>query len=120
MLFCSSSKDVSKRILNVKSTNRLLTCWFNTALNLLAVSPKFQRRGVGALLVQYGLDIADRDGIESYLESTKPGYNLYKRSGFEDHSMINLEIGKWTDVEGEILPFPVMIRPAQGKGNLRN
>lgn len=70
--------------------------------------------------MQYGLDIADRDAMESYLESTKQGYKLYTGLGFEDRSMIKVEVSKWSGVEDEVLTYPVMIRPIRRKGNLPN
>ncbi|KAK2765098.1 hypothetical protein FQN54_008797 [Arachnomyces sp. PD_36] len=89
-------------------------------LNVLAVSPKHQRRGIGALLIGYGSDIADKEGVETYLESTPPGYELYKRNGFQDVGTISLDIGKWSGKEGEMYVIPKMIRPAQGKEPLLN
>jgi hypothetical protein len=70
--------------------------------------------------VQYGLDIADKHKIESYLESTKAGYNLYKRVGFEDVGTVDIDVSKWTSVENDIYTFPVMIRPAQAKRDQLN
>ncbi|KAK2768735.1 hypothetical protein FQN54_000591 [Arachnomyces sp. PD_36] len=85
------------------------------SLNLLAVSPKHQRRGAGAVLVKYGTDIADKENIEAYLESTQDGYSLYKRTGFQDRGFVELDVSKWSGVASDIRRFPQMIRPAQGE-----
>jgi GNAT superfamily N-acetyltransferase len=55
-------------------------------LDLLGTDPEHQRRGAGALIVQYGCDIADRDGIPSYIDSSVQGKPLYEKFGFKDLS----------------------------------
>lgn len=53
-------------------------------LLLLVVDPSVQRGGIGARLQQEGLDMADKDGLDCYLETQKPE-NLvyYRRFGYE-------------------------------------
>ena len=61
---------------------------FNTRLCIalagLGVSPKHQRRGVGAALVRWGLERAKEDGRDTYLIATGPGRKLYLGLGFRD------------------------------------
>lgn len=52
-------------------------------LALLCTDPAHERRGAGSLLVNWGCDKADKLGIEVYLESSKKGYPVYERKGFE-------------------------------------
>ncbi|KAL2351639.1 acyl-CoA N-acyltransferase [Cryomyces antarcticus] len=52
-------------------------------LHILATLPSHHRRGAGALLLREGLDRADNEGIEAYLEASKMGKPLYERFGFE-------------------------------------
>ena len=53
-------------------------------LMMLGVSPDFQGEGIGGKLIQPVLDLADRDNIPCYLETTTPGgVRFYKRRGFE-------------------------------------
>ncbi|KAK8038803.1 Acyl-CoA N-acyltransferase [Apiospora rasikravindrae] len=49
----------------------------------MAVEPKYQRKGVGTLLLNWGIDVAERLGVPIYLEATIPGRNFYKRFGFQ-------------------------------------
>ena len=53
-------------------------------LLLLVVDPSVQRGGIGSRLQQEGLDAADNDGLDCYLETQKPE-NLvyYRRFGYE-------------------------------------
>ncbi|KAK1827212.1 acyl-CoA N-acyltransferase [Podospora conica] len=50
----------------------------------LGVSPKHQRKGVGAALVRWGLERAKEDGRDTYLIATAPGRTLYLGLGFKD------------------------------------
>lgn len=63
--------------------------WF---LPLMGVDPFMKRKGIGAALMQHGLDTCDRDGTIAYLESTKPeNVPFYDRFGFKPHA--TLEVG---------------------------
>ncbi|WP_035991336.1 GNAT family N-acetyltransferase [Leptolyngbya sp. KIOST-1] len=53
-------------------------------LMLLAVSPRYQRQGVGHQLMQPGLEGSDRVGQPCYVEtSTEGAVRFYQRHGFE-------------------------------------
>lgn len=59
------------------------------------------------MLVEWGCDQADRDGVEAYLVAALPAISLYKRFGFES-------------VESETLPEgyirTYMVRPRKEVG----
>jgi len=52
-------------------------------LAVLAVSPKFQRCGVGAALMEWGLDTARKENVPVVLEASIAGTGLYTKMGFE-------------------------------------
>lgn len=55
-------------------------CW---SLQLLGVSPQFQRQGVGSLLLQPALKTSRQMGIPCHLEtSTESAVHFYQRHGF--------------------------------------
>ncbi|KAL2157967.1 hypothetical protein VTH06DRAFT_4776 [Thermothelomyces fergusii] len=63
-------------------------------LSLLACSPSFQRRGAGSALMAWGVNLADRLGLPSRLEASPVSYSLYKKFGYEDMAVLDLEITK--------------------------
>jgi ribosomal protein S18 acetylase RimI-like enzyme len=52
-------------------------------LATLAVSPQFQRRGIGLMLLNFGLEIASREGVPVTLEASLTGQFLYTKAGFQ-------------------------------------
>lgn len=64
-------------------------------LKSMAVHPDYQRRGIAQRLVQAGVDLADRDGADAYLESSVAGRRLYERCGFETNKEIPFLDGKY-------------------------
>lgn len=53
-------------------------------LAYIAVDPAHRGKGLGTALMNYSLDICDRDHIPAYLESTNAAnLSIYKRHGFE-------------------------------------
>jgi GNAT superfamily N-acetyltransferase len=49
--------------------------------HVIAVSPKYQRRGVGQLLMGFGIDIARKTELPIYIESSQVGVRLYEKMG---------------------------------------
>ncbi|KAF2266266.1 acyl-CoA N-acyltransferase [Lojkania enalia] len=66
-------------------------------LDLLAIDPKYQGRGIAKELVQWGLDKAREEGVCASVVSSKPGYNFYRKMGFKH------EVGMATEGEGNPL-----------------
>ncbi|KAH0610492.1 uncharacterized protein H6S33_012019 [Morchella sextelata] len=77
---------------------------------MLAVDPKWQRNGIGQMLVRWGLERAQKEGVCVGLEASDPGAPMYLKLGFE-------EIGRFhTPKEG--LHFPALgWRPRGTEGN---
>lgn len=55
-------------------------------LDTLVVHPDYQRRGAGSMLVQWGCDLADEEGVALYVDASRAGAPLYERFGFVDES----------------------------------
>lgn len=56
-------------------------------LDTLATHPDYRRRGAGTMLVRWGCERAEEDGVGVYLDSSKEGAGLYARCGFVDESL---------------------------------
>ena len=65
------------------------------ALDLLATLPTHQRRGLARAQIKWGLDLADRERLFVFLESTPTGEKLYKRLGFKEVSRATHDLEKW-------------------------
>ena len=87
-----------------------LTPFPRTDLSALGTKPKYQKQGVGSLLVQQGCERADDYNIPAYLEGTADGKGLYMKHGFEEVDQFKLELSPWK--EGDFSNV-CMIRPAK-------
>jgi GNAT superfamily N-acetyltransferase len=56
--------------------------------NEIAVDPKFQKRGIGKLLLKWGMGHAREENVPVALASTPAGLALYKSAGFQ-------QVGTW-------------------------
>lgn len=67
-------------------------------LDILAIDPAFQRRGIGGKLVAWGIDKADELGFETIVESSVFGRGLYEKNGFVFQKDVTLpQPQKWAD-----------------------
>ncbi|KAJ5691815.1 GNAT family acetyltransferase [Penicillium macrosclerotiorum] len=76
-------------------------------LGNLAVAPAYQRRGIGRLLLEWGLDHARREHVAVGLEASAKGVGLYERAGFRPVNAMELMPGipitamLWQDLQGD-------------------
>ena len=73
-------------VFGVKLTSRLVD------LDTVATHPDYQRRGCGSMLVKWGCDLADAEGVSAYVDASKDGAPLYAKHGFVDYSNPGEEI----------------------------
>jgi len=52
-------------------------------LNILFAHPHYRHKGIGSMLLQWGIDTAKELGIEFWLNATPMGKPLYEKHGFE-------------------------------------
>ena len=81
-------------------------------LGLLEVHPDYQRKGAGKMLVEWGVDAADRLGLPCWLQATPQGHGLYRKYGFVDVGKMDIDMSKYGG-EG-IYRYMCMLRPAKG------
>lgn len=91
-------------------------------LNICFVHPDHRRRGVGSLLVKWGIQKADELGLETFIEAAEPGVPLYLSHGFGamDEFCIDPKVPEpsleWKQLKERIPPIRwiFMWRPQQG------
>ena len=52
-------------------------------LDYLAVYPNYQGKGIRTMLVKYGIEAAERIGIDIFVLAFKMGVKIYRKFGFE-------------------------------------
>jgi ribosomal protein S18 acetylase RimI-like enzyme len=76
----NSAEDLVKPLWDMREKlwldERYLYC------HVVAVHPDYQKKGIGKLLVGYGIEVARQAGLPVYVESSKDGLKLYDKTGF--------------------------------------
>lgn len=55
-----------------------------TDLEFVATHPDYQGKGAGSLMLRWGTERADAEGVEAYLEAAPDAIALYERFGFRE------------------------------------
>lgn len=66
-----------------------------TDLAMLHTDPKFQGRGAGRKLVEWGTKKADELDLPAYLEASPSGHPLYLRCGFQDFDIMKFDMSRY-------------------------
>ncbi|GAB1739527.1 hypothetical protein NU219Hw_g4479t1 [Hortaea werneckii] len=85
-------------------------------LEIIATHPQHQGRGAGSMMINWGLERADQDNVEAYLEASPEAVSLYEKLGFENVASTDTWIQN-ERVKGEWYRNLFMIRPPQGRKN---
>ncbi|PQE05298.1 putative N-acetyltransferase protein [Rutstroemia sp. NJR-2017a BVV2] len=81
-------------------------------LELIATHPDWQGKGAAGKLIRWGLERADKEGVECYLEASPRGKEIYEYFGFEEKGRLVVPVeGKEDFVEC------FMVRAARGGGS---
>lgn len=78
------------------------------ALCKLQVAPNHERKGVGSLLIKYGLD---RTSLPCYHFSTPNAAKVYEKHGWREINRVTLELYKYGGPAGEVYISPFYYRP---------
>lgn len=83
-------------------------------LELLGTRPEFQGKGAAGMLMRWGLERADEEGVEAYLEASPDGKPIYEHFGFvaQEELVVDLE-GKGLGDKKFVEVF--MVRPVKDK-----
>ncbi|KLJ07947.1 hypothetical protein EMPG_16574 [Blastomyces silverae] len=64
-------------------------------VGILAIHPSYQRRGIGKLLVQWGIEQGKAENVPVGLEPSLMGIGLYKKLGFRDLGKVEFMGSEW-------------------------
>ena len=70
---------VMDNIISLKSRSLLLSV---TVLEFIQTVKEYKGRGAASLMMRYGCDMADNDGLEIYVDASMEGYPVYLKYGF--------------------------------------
>ncbi|KAI9712441.1 MAG: hypothetical protein M1820_001654 [Bogoriella megaspora] len=85
-------------------------------LAVLVTHPEGQRRGAGGMLLDWGIERAERDGLECYLEASKMGRPLYEKFGWEGVRDQRYDVSRWAGKEAEHRSTCMVRKPRGGRG----
>ncbi|TGO47631.1 hypothetical protein BOTNAR_0514g00050 [Botryotinia narcissicola] len=102
-----STVECKKRDYNAEKDMLLYLCF---------VDPAYHKQGIGNMLLQWGLSIADNNGSKICLVSTPQARNFYEKSGWLVKE--NLEINLEEYGRSEIYRRSWMIREARAEESL--
>ena len=64
-----------------------------TDMELLMTIPEYKGKGAGSLILKHGTDLADRDQLECYIDSSPRGKKVYEKHGFVFTKVDQLPMG---------------------------
>jgi GNAT superfamily N-acetyltransferase len=86
-------------------------CKPHAHLHICFVHPEHRRKGVGALMMTWGVGRANETKVEAFLESTPVGRHLYERFGFvvvateEAQTEVQDASPRWRQLEQMYMPY---------------
>jgi GNAT superfamily N-acetyltransferase len=84
-------------------------------LNELYIDSRYQRRGLGGVLVKWGIDEANRRGLPTYIEGTSKGYGLYVKHGMREVHRIETDLSQYGGEPGQRHYYSILFRDAPRK-----
>ncbi|KAH7417415.1 acyl-CoA N-acyltransferase [Cadophora sp. MPI-SDFR-AT-0126] len=66
-------------------------------LSLLMTDPKYQRRGIGTALLEWGHEFADREGVPCFLIASPVGHPLYAHVGWKEIGVMEVDLKDWAE-----------------------
>ncbi|KAF7929656.1 hypothetical protein BELL_0452g00080 [Botrytis elliptica] len=84
-------------------------------LNILVIHPSHQRRGIGTLLLEQGLKLADEKSLQVVLGASPWGIGLYRKYGFVDVHCMDIQLDRYEGGKGMgSTRHVIMRRPPRG------
>jgi len=79
-------------------------------MGILVTQPAYRGRGIGSMLLRWGLEQAAEKGLECWIDASPMGSGLYKRFGWVAVDRLDFELSKYGGKEGEVDGVVCMVR----------
>jgi len=96
-------------------------------LEICFTRPKYRRQGLGRLLMDWGIQSADKLGFESYIDASEMGAILYEKCGFVSPGWVHIKApensepsARWKELKEMWLPLEFMPQWRPVGGNFDN
>jgi GNAT superfamily N-acetyltransferase len=87
------------------------------SLSVMVVLPKYQRKGIGRMLFEDGIRIADEAGLQLIIGASDQGIGLYKRYDCVEAETMHIKVWEYEGGEGlGVTKHFMMHRPAKSLG----
>lgn len=83
-------------------------------MGILVTMPEYQGKGIGSSLLQWGLEIADGEGVECYINASPKAVKMYERLGWVEIDHIDVDLGQYGGEQGIIDRTVCLIRKPGG------
>lgn len=83
----------------------------------LVVSPAWQRKGVGKLLLEWGLKVADDKGLKCWIDASPQGLGLYKQCGWQEAKVLEFDLSSWGGDFGDVHRTMCMVRRLKARSS---
>ena len=93
MVKCGKGRGVIVTFSFHRSSKTLLRN--NAGLSSVQTHPSHQGRGAASMLMKWGVERADADGLPCYVNAEEAAYALYRRFGFVDLYEGGIDLGKF-------------------------
>lgn len=80
-------------------------------LKILLCHPSHRRLGAGTALVEWGMSVAEVQGVNTALFSSPMGVHIYRKLGFQEIGRFQVKV----DGDDEELDIPAMVRPTRSR-----
>lgn len=81
-----------KRWMNILMPDKNTQCMY---IQMFCVAPRFHGQGVGNLLAQWGVDVADTLGLFMWVHASEAVHGLLGKHGFETVGQLSIDLDEW-------------------------
>ena len=81
----------------------------------MAVSPEWQGKGVGKRLLGWGIEKADRKGLDCWVNASEVALGCFEKFGWKQVGFVEVDLADWDGEEGKKERVVQCIRKPRGQ-----